>query len=537
MAGVPVRTDRGALVRIFFLTFAVYAYFMPRWADWNADSRLDLVHAIVDRHSLQIDRYHFNTWDKAFITDRASGVTHYYTDKAPGTAALGVVAYAGYVLARGAPVVGTGMRALTRNSAWLTPIRIGRQDTQSRPAAKGTNLGGCQRAGSGNIQYIPWGNRLVPPMRDWALSKYVVTVFAVGLVSALFSAFFFWFLGLFTRNGWSRWLLTGLYALCTIALPYSTNFYSHQIAAACLFVAFALLYLQKIGRGRRWYSPLSGLLLGFAVFTEYTVVVIALAVGAYGLFVHRAKLRSFLAFCSAGAIPMMGLLAYNRACFGGWLDTGYAHDFCWSSAQAAGIAGFTYPHLDVLFDLTVGSYRGLFYMSPFLLLALPGVLLARRRNAAMESLVCTGIAAAFIVVLSAYWGWNGGKVEGPRYLVPVVPFLAFPCVFALDRLQRVPSGWLLVMPTILWSVFATWSMFLGGELFPVSWYRDPIFQYSLNHLSHDEIAPNAGAFFGLAGWRSILPLILLIALIAATPGKRGAVSFAGILDRRRRSPA
>jgi len=26
-------------------------------------------------------------------------------------------------------------------------------------------------------------------------------------------------------------------------------------------------------------------------------------------------------------LPVAGLLAYNKACFGGWLDTGYSHDF------------------------------------------------------------------------------------------------------------------------------------------------------------------------------------------------------------------
>lgn len=503
--------------RVFAVTFLIYAYFMPRWADWNIDSRLDLVHAIVDDHSLRIDRYHFNTWDKAFVRSPATGVVHYYSDKAPGTAALGAVVYAGYELAHRAPVVGGGIDLLLKNGAWRVPIELGKTGTQYQPASRGTNLGGCQRSGvAGNVQYIPWGNRLVPPMRDWALSKYVVTIGVVSTVSALFSTFFFWFLGFFVRSRWCRWVLTILYATCSVALPYSTNLYSHQLAAAFLFTAFALLYLLKIGCGRGWFAAAAGFLLGAALLTEYTVLIIVAFVGLYALSILWRRRQAVLALCLAGTAPLLALLAYNKACFGGWFDTGYSHDFCWSSAQAAGIAGFTSPHLDVIVNLTVDSYRGLFYMSPFLLLALPGAFLAARRGVGRECWLCIAIGVTFIVVLSAYWGWNGGKVDGPRYLVPVVPFLAFPCIFVIDMLTSVPRAWVFVLPVTLWSAFATWTEFLGGALFPVSWYPDPIFQYSLLYLHRNDIAPNAASFLGLHGWISLLPLIGMVALVGLT---------------------
>ena len=34
---------------------------------------------------------------------------------------------------------------------------------------------------SGQVQYIPWGNRLYPPFATWALAKYVTTVAVVAL--------------------------------------------------------------------------------------------------------------------------------------------------------------------------------------------------------------------------------------------------------------------------------------------------------------------------------------------------------------------
>lgn len=506
---------RGPVIRVFFLAFVVYAYFMPRWADWNIDSRLDLVHAIVDGHTLRIDKYHWNTWDKAYFP---SSNGHFYSDKAPGTALLGAGVYALFVGARQLPGLGGGIQALERNSAWNVAISLGKTSTQAAPAPKGTILGGCQRTGTvGNVQYIPWGNRLVPPERDWALSKYVITVGVDGLLSALFVAFFFWFLGVFATRMLYRWILTLLYAFATVALPYSTVFYSHQLVAGFLFTAFALLYLLKKGKVRAWAAPAAGFLLGFSLLTEYTVAIIIAVIVIYGLCILRRSAGRVAGLAVSALVPVGILFAYNQACFGNGLDTGYSHDWCWSSAQGAGIAGFTYPHLDALYDLTFGSYRGLLYMSPFLLLAIPGAVFMWRRALRSEVAVCGMVSITFVLALSAYWGWNGGKVEGPRYLVPMAPFAALPVAFFLERMRNSLAGWMVVSGTAAWSIFAVWVQFLGGLLFPISWLRNPISEYSWPMLRANQIAPNAGLFLGLSGWVSLLPLLVLIAGVLVWP--------------------
>lgn len=506
-----MRSPRGTPLRVFLLAFVAFAYIMPQWADWNIDSRLDLVHAIVDDHSLSIDRYHQNTWDKAVYNG------HYYSDKAPGTAILGVPVYAAFVAAHHVPILGGGIAGLEKNGAWKTAISLGKSDTQAAPAPKGRNLGGCQRFGiAHNVQVIPWGNRLVPPMRDWALSKYVVTVGVTGLLSSLFSAFFFWFLGMFALSALTRWLTTGVFALGSAALPYSSNFYSHQVAAAFLFTAFALFYLLRTGRARSWAAPGAGFLLGFALFTEYTVALIILVVGLYAVWLLRRRPGLLALTVIAGAVPVAGLAAYNLAVFGSPVDAGYAHDYCWSAAQAAGFQGFTYPHLGPLVDLTIGPFRGLFFGSPFLLLAAPGLYWMGRRGLRAETVTCGVVGVLFILALSAYWGWNGGRVDGPRYLVPAIPFLAFPAAFAVQA----AGSWLargLVYLLAAASFFVTWALLLGGQTFPMSWLRYPLTTWSLPALARDDVASNAGNFLGLTGWQSLVPLVALMTVIALWP--------------------
>src|ERR1700688_1693975 len=65
---------------VIFFSF-IYFY---EGGGWNQNSRFDLLRAVVERHTLQIDAYHENTQDKAHFQG------HYYSDKAPGLVFLAV---------------------------------------------------------------------------------------------------------------------------------------------------------------------------------------------------------------------------------------------------------------------------------------------------------------------------------------------------------------------------------------------------------------------------------------------------------------
>ena len=55
---------------LLFLGFLFcYAYFFPRWAEWNQNSRMDLTLAIVEQGRFAIDDYYENTGDYAVYGD------------------------------------------------------------------------------------------------------------------------------------------------------------------------------------------------------------------------------------------------------------------------------------------------------------------------------------------------------------------------------------------------------------------------------------------------------------------------------------
>jgi hypothetical protein len=75
-----------AFLALFLFAF-VYVH-QKHFDSLTPVSRLDLLHALVNQGSFRIDVYHRNTTDKAVLDQ------HYFSDKAPGTAALAFPAFA-----------------------------------------------------------------------------------------------------------------------------------------------------------------------------------------------------------------------------------------------------------------------------------------------------------------------------------------------------------------------------------------------------------------------------------------------------------
>ena len=79
------------------LVFLTAGYFQNSRPGWNANSQFGLTCAIVERGTLSIDAYHNNPRLPEMMTnDKAFYQGHYYCDKSPVTAFLGVPAFWAY---------------------------------------------------------------------------------------------------------------------------------------------------------------------------------------------------------------------------------------------------------------------------------------------------------------------------------------------------------------------------------------------------------------------------------------------------------
>jgi hypothetical protein len=247
------------------------------------------------------------------------------------------------------------------------------------------------------------------------------------------------------------------YGLGTIAFPYAELFMSHGLTGIVLFGVFYALWRHKRGEWGLGAYAVAGLLAGVSVATEYTAALALPPLAVYGLYVARGPRWKAAAVGVAAVLPLALFLGwYHWRCFGSPLETGYKHlnDPGYQGWHTRGFLGVSLPDLDALFLSFFSPLRGLFVISPFLVLSLPGFYWLRAKPEwKAERWVLLAIFALYAYFTSSFsyesWGWT----TGPRHLTPLSAFLLLPCGVAIDRMRtslagQVTAGALLVLSIV-----------------------------------------------------------------------------------------
>jgi hypothetical protein len=218
--------------------------------------------------------------------------------------------------------------------------------------------------------------------------------------------------------------LTLAYAFGTTTWVISSQaLWQHGMAE--LLVIGALLLLTGPCTAARALA--AGLLCGLIAGNRPPDVILAAALGAYGLF--WAGRRAML-LAAAAALPMGLVLLYNL---------GVAGHFAGGYGLKGKAGFFRHDLLSGLGGLLFSPARGLFVFSPFLLfLVLAWRHLPRDRGErALTLAISAGVALQLL--LYAKTDWRGGISWGPRYLTDLLPLLLWmlvPVVAALHGLGR-----------------------------------------------------------------------------------------------------
>jgi hypothetical protein len=206
----------------------------------------------------------------------------------------------------------------------------------------------------------------------------------------------------------------------------SRSLYQH--GPALLFITAALAALLS---GRRALVAGAGLLLGLAVVTRPTSVLIA---AALALFVVRRHRPAAWAFFGLAAVPAVLLAWYSWVYWGSPLALGQGQGLDGFGASRAAVASL---------GLLLSPNRGLLVFSPIFIFSLVGAayLLLRGRGGPpiMAYLIWSSLAE---YVLYTFWSnWWGGHTFGYRLLIEVVPALMLVLGACWERLI-LPRLWL-----------------------------------------------------------------------------------------------
>jgi hypothetical protein len=447
-----------------------YGYFIYTGENYNLNSRLGLTYALVEEGRLSIDTYHdregTRTGDKALFEG------HYYTDKAIGSSVLAALAYAPLrLVARAAHVD-------LKPHQWAYLLNLG---INALPAAM---VGGLM----------------------WLLCAALT--------------------GETLRSGWAAASI----ALGTMWWPFSTVLFGHVLAAGFLFGAFLIAWRMREHpmMSRACWRWLLGTLLGWAVITEYTTAPAAAGIGCYVLWVTRRHrtghgAQAWLTVLAGAALPLGLQLLNNALCFGSPWTNAY-HHFARPDIQAGmrhAMVGIGWPRLEVLYYLTVHPVRGLFIQSPVLLAAVAGYAwLLRDVRWRAEGCLSLGLLSAFLLMNAGFVWWTGGASFGPRYLIPMLPFLclplaalprrAFPAVLVLGLISMAQMLMVTAANPLIWNkTIRNFERGLGPSALP--WHGvSPIYDHALPALRAGYVQPNLGTYAGLVDWASLVPLGIVL---------------------------
>ena len=458
MAKTEPQTNRALEIRRVRLLgvalFLCYAYFFYLGGNWNVESRHAQIYALAERGTLVIDAYPFLPPGGG---DAATFEGHYYSDKLLGPSLVAVPFY--------------------------LPLR---------------HL--LTAAGLDERRAVYFALRL---------TNLITNAFP----SALLGGALYLFLAHLGLSARLRVWLALTYGLGTLAFPYSTLLFGHQLAAVAVGFAFMLLWLQRAEWSPR-RALVAGALLGFAAISDVMGIFIALILGVYAI--------SIAAQHGAGAgrvvrriapLALVALAIFSLQLIANWSSFGspltfphvYHAQAAFRARHTAGLFGLHLPQLYPLYQLTVGPWRGLFYGSPVLLLALPGLFLLRRKFRA-EALTIAVSYLAVLLIHSGYENWTTGSAYGPRYQIVALPLLIIALAPAAQR-------WPFIFKTLaLISIAFTTIVTVTTPLLPED-LRNPLAnalaQFAQGNLQH----ANLGSLLGLPGLTSLVPLALIVAAL------------------------
>lgn len=444
---------------LFALVWLSVAWF-GSW-HWNPNSAVRLFSAIsiVEEGDATIDQFEHLTIDKAQFD------SHFYLDKAPGMTLMAV------------PVVALA-------------------DALSGETAAGKALSYHDAALDDYLKLRQWLVVALVNATLMALAALAVFELGRGLTGSAAA-------GVFGAIG---------FALATPLWGWATTLFGHAPVAALLAIAMWMVWrgTRDPGDFGGWPAA-TGVVLGWMLVIEHSALLFGIPVGLWALWRMRGaapahRWRAAIDAVLGCAFALLAILAYNQFAYGEPFRLGY-QGVVGFEGMRQGLFGLTTPDGDVLGEILWGERRGILWVAPIVVAALPGLAVLWRSGRRDVALLAMGGAAVAFLYNASYVYWDGGNSTGPRHAMPAVAFLAL--AFAPAWHATATPGRLLLASLLTVSVALNCAI-AAAEITAPHDAANVLFDGVWARLAPGYLRTVPNEFFGTTPWAGLM-LYLLIA--------------------------
>jgi len=340
---------------------------------------------------------------------------------------------------------------------------------------------------------------------EWWRIRYLL-ISLIAVVSALSVVLVYELPGFLGGNETSKLLTALTYAFGTIAWVYSKTFFAHGFSAFLLLLSvFCTCLFVKENKTK--FIFFSGVAMGYSILVEYQNLLLLVPFLLYFVFYNTKK--EIIYFSVPVALFLMILGIYHYVCFGSPFITPYISHT--SEGNMQDISTFSNPVHIGLYGLLFSPYRGLFFLSPILLLSPFGFFFLYRKYKP-ETVLFLSSFIIFNLFHSMFIYWHGGACYGPRYLLNVVPFFTLPLFQVIEQYKDQSRFFILFFILMGYSIFAN-AMGVLADYHVDRGIENPLL-HNLVFLWNGGMIDST--FFSISPFTIVFPLILIFTCITPT---------------------
>ncbi|MCW5554784.1 MAG: hypothetical protein KIS67_21805 [Verrucomicrobiae bacterium] len=206
--------------------------------------------------------------------------------------------------------------------------------------------------------------------------------------------------------------------------------------------------------------------------------------------------QRLLPSCVTAIPPLLLIPAYSWACFGNPFILPYSLQASFPAMQE-GVYAIKWPNPETAFNLLFTPARGLFFWTPFFVMAGVGYWQLIQKSRGLFWLTYLVPLLHIIVISGRTWDWPAGPAWGPRLLSPMIPLLALPCAYGLKRFP-----WM-GLPLAVYSILLTTLATLTDACPSYPTHPNPLLDLNIPLFLKGELSPNLGMALGLPPYASV----------------------------------